>query len=301
MDDLLPALAHEPAASTARLQASLATSFLRSGRGLHTGKPAIVRVGPAPVGTGIVFQRTLPGGRTVDVPALWRFQETQPGCSALRHDGVLIRTVEHLMASLYALRIDNAVVEIDAEELPIFDGSAVPWCEGIAAAGRAEQDVPVRTIRVLREVGVADGCRRLAIRPARGLSVEASIALRHLGASAWRGAICPLLFPQEIAPSRSFARFVRVMAGRAYGFAFRKPLLQGCSPRSAALLFRDRVIGGLRMPDELVKHRVMDIVGDLALAGHPLDGHVVASHTCHTLNHTLVAALMRNPDAWELV
>ncbi len=91
------------------------------------------------------------------------------------------------------------------------------------------------------------------------------------------------------------------MAGRAYGFAFRKPLLQGCGPSSAALLFRSQVIGGLRMPDELVRHRVMDIVGDLALAGHPIDGHVVASHTCHALNHTLVAALMREPDAWELV
>jgi UDP-3-O-[3-hydroxymyristoyl] N-acetylglucosamine deacetylase len=301
MPDSLALVSHGPAPGKPRVQATLSASFLRSGRGLHTGKPASVRVCPAPSGFGIVFRRTLRGGRTVDVPALWRYQETQPGCSALRHDGVLIRTTEHLLASLYALRIDNALVEIDAEELPIFDGSAVPWCEGIAAGGRSEQAAPIRTIRILREVVVADGCRRLAIRPAQGLSVAASIELSHLGAFAWQGAICPVHFPQEIAPSRSFARFIRVMAGRAYGFAFRKPLLQGCSPGTAALLFRNRVIGGLRMPDELVRHRVMDIVGDLALAGHPIDGHVVASHTCHALNHTLVAALMRDREAWELV
>ncbi len=208
MDDALSLLSQRPAAATARLQATLAASFLRSGRGLHTGKAATVRVNPAPAGSGIVFRRTLRGGRTVDVPALWRFQETQPGCSALRHDGVLIRTTEHLLASLFALRIDNALVEIDTEELPIFDGSAIPWCEGIAAAGRQEQSEAVRTIRVLREVSVADGCRRLAIRPARGLSVEASIELRHLGAFAWQGAICPLLFltrspPRGVSPASS--------------------------------------------------------------------------------------------------
>lgn len=115
------------AATTGRHQATLGAAFEKSGRGLHTGRRATVRVSPAPPDHGIVFRRRFGDGRSVDIPALWHHQETQPACTALRSEGVLVRTVEHLMASLHALRIDNAVAEIDAEELPIFDGSAIPW------------------------------------------------------------------------------------------------------------------------------------------------------------------------------
>lgn len=284
-----------------RLQATLGASFERSGRGLHTGRRASVRVSPAPPGHGIVFRRHFGDGRYGDIPALWRFQVPQPACTTIGRDRVLVRTVEHLMASLLALRIDNALAEIDAEELPIFDGSAVPWCEAIAEVGRVEQDTPVRTLRVVREVAVAEGHRRIAIGPGSGLTVSAHIALKHLGCFDWSGPVGPENFPGEIAPSRSFGRFFRVMAGRAYGFAAGKPLLQGCGTHSAALLLGHRVIGGLRHPDELVRHRVLDVIGDLALIGHPVEGHVSATHTCHALNHVLVSALMRDPGAWELV
>lgn len=288
-------------AATGRCQATLGAAFERSGRGLHTGRSARVRVSPAPAGHGIVFRRHFRDGRSVDIPALWHHQETAPACTALRAEGVLVRTVEHLLAALYALRIDNALIDTDAEEMPIFDGSALPWCEGIAGAARVEQAEPSRVLRVLRPVSIVNGHRRLSIGPGRGLTVCAHIELCRFGTFDWQGAITPQSFQQEIAPSRSFGRFVRVMAGRAYGFLTRKPLLQGCGPRSAALLFRDRVIGGLRMEDELVRHRVLDIVGDLALIGYPVDGLVIASHTCHDLNHALVAALMRDRTAWELV
>lgn len=288
-------------AATGRCQATLGGAFALSGRGLHTGRKANVRVSPACAGHGIVFRRRMRDGSSVDIPALWRMQETAPACSALRSGGVLVRTVEHLLASLYALRIDNALIETDAEEMPIFDGSALPWCEGIAAAGRVEQEERARSLRVLRPISVTDRHRRLSIGPGRGLTVSAHIELNRFGSFDWQGPILSEAFTREIAPARSFGRFIRVMAGRAYGFATRKPLLQGCGPHSAALLFRDTVIGGLRMQDELVRHRVMDIVGDLALIGHPVEGLVIASHTCHDLNHALVAALMRDRTAWELV
>ncbi|GJD33881.1 UDP-3-O-acyl-N-acetylglucosamine deacetylase [Methylobacterium aerolatum] len=290
----------KPDEAMARPQATLAAAFALSGRGLHTGLTATVRVMPAPVGHGIVFRRRLKNSRIEEVPALWRYQHPQPACTALGHGSVLVRTVEHLMAALYAAWIDNALIEIDAEELPIFDGSATPWCEGIAAAGRVEQEAPVRTLRVLRRVEVADSHRRLAIDPGRGFAVSAHIALRHCGSFAWSGPVGPETFAREIAPSRSFGRFLRVMAGRTYGYMTRKPLLQGCGPKSAALLIGNRVIGGLRMPDELVRHRVLDITGDLALVGHPVAARVEAHHTCHALNHLLVAALMRDAGAWEL-
>ena len=301
MIDSQPAASAPPDAPDRRLQATLAAAFERSGRGLHTGARATVRVSPAAAGHGIVFRRRLKSGRQADVPALWRYREPQPLCTAIRHDGVLVRTIEHLMASLSALKIDNALAEIDAEELPIFDGSALPWCEAIRAAGRIEQDAACRTIRVRRPVMVEDGMRRLRIEPGRGLHVSGHIALAHFGPIDWSGAITPEIFCEAIAPSRSFGRYVRAMAGRAYGFAARKPFLQGVSPRSAALLVRGRVIGGMRVPGEPVRHRILDLVGDLALAGHPVEGRIEARHTGHELNHALVAALMRDSSAWELV
>ncbi len=296
-----PTASIAPEARMARRQATLGAPFERSGRGLHTGRPSTVRVHPAAVGHGVVFRRRLKGGRDADVPALWHYREAQPLCTAIRREGVLVRTIEHLMASLSAFAIDNALVTIDAEELPIFDGSAVPWCEAIRAAGRIEQDAPCRVIRVTRAVAVEDGMRRLRIEPGPGLHVAGHIALAHFGAIEWSGAITPESFRDEIAPARSFGRYIRAMAGRAYGFATRKPFLQGVSPRSAALLVRGRMIGGMRVPGEPVRHRILDLVGDLALAGHPVEGRIEARHTGHALNHALVAALMRDASAWELV
>ncbi|RUP15629.1 MAG: UDP-3-O-acyl N-acetylglycosamine deacetylase [Methylobacterium sp.] len=284
-----------------RLQATLSHPFERSGRSLHSGRHATVRVSPAPAGHGIVFRRRLKDGRTVDVPADWRLRESQPLSSAVRREGVLVRTIEHLMASLSALRIDNVLAEIDADELPIFDGSATPWCEAIRAAGRSEQTLPCRVIRLLRPVAVENGRRRLQIEPGDGLHISGHLALAHFGSVDWSGAITPEGFEREIAPARSFGRYLRAMAGRAYGFVRGTDFLQGVSPRSAALLVRGHVLGGMRVPDEPVRHRILDLVGDLALAGHPIEGRISAFHTGHELNHALVAALMSDSSAWELV
>ncbi len=165
----------------------------------------------------------------------------------------------------------------------------MPWCEGIAAAGRVEQGEPVRVLRVLRPVTVTGCHRRLSIGPGRGLSVSVHIELARMGAFEWQGSILPERFPGRDRPGPQL-RTVHQGDGRTrLRFLTRKPLLQGCGPHSAALLFRNRVVGGLRMPDELVRHRVLDLIGDLALVGHPIEGQVIASHTCHDLNHRLIA------------
>ena len=284
-----------------RCQATLAGAFECSGHSLHSGRHATVRVCPAPAGHGIVFRRHLKTGGTADVPALWRYRESQPLSSAIRREGVLVRTIEHLMASLHALRIDNVLVEIDADELPIFDGSAIPWCRAIRAAGRVELRSPCRVIRMRRMVAVEDGRRRLQIEPGAGLYVTGHISLAYFGSIDWSGAITPESFVREIAPSRSFGRYIRAMAGRAYGYATGRDFLQGASTRSAALLIGGRVLGGMRVPGEPVRHRILDLVGDLALTGHPVEGRVTAFHTGHELNHALVGALMRESTAWDLV
>ncbi|MCJ2123085.1 UDP-3-O-acyl-N-acetylglucosamine deacetylase [Methylobacterium sp. J-077] len=294
-------LASGPVIPLSRRQATLAGAFERSGHSLHSGRYATVRVCPAPAGHGIVFRRRLKTGRTIDVPALWQYRESQPLSAAIRREGALVRTIEHLMASLHALKIDNVLAEIDADELPIFDGSAIPWCEAIRGVGRTEQPAPCRVIRMRRTVAVEDGRRRIQIGAGMGLYVTGHVALAHFGSIDWSGAITPENFLREIAPSRSFGRYFRAMAGRAYGYATGRDFLQGVSPRSAALLMRGRILGGMRLPGEPVRHRILDLVGDLLLAGHPVEGRVAAFHTGHELNHALVGALMRERTAWELI
>lgn len=282
-------------------QSTLAAAFERSGPGLHTGRHARVRVCPAPAGHGILFRRSLRRGRTADVAALWRYRESQPLCTALRSpEGVLIRTVEHLMASLSAHGIDNALVEIDTEELPIFDGSATPWCEGIRAAGRREQDAARPAIRVRRPVEVRDGRRSLRIEPDGALRISAFLELAHLGPMRWSGIVDPDSFDRDLAPSRSFGRLKWAVPLKIYTFLTRKPVLRGANLSTTAGIVGGRVVGGMKVPDEPVRHRAMDLVGDLALAGHPILGHVSAAHTGHELNHALVAALMNDAGAWEL-
>ncbi|MEA1835103.1 UDP-3-O-acyl-N-acetylglucosamine deacetylase [Methylobacterium durans] len=290
------------AAETAPRQATLAGAVTRSGRGLHTNRFATVRVVPAEAGTGIVFRRRMPDGAVASVPALWQYQVTQPLCTALQApEGPLVRTVEHLLAALSAFAIDNAVVEIDAEELPIFDGSALPWCAAIREAGRAVLDAPRRRIRVRRHVEVRDGRRALSIAPADALVVEAELALAHLGAMRWEGRIGPDTFEGALAPARSFGRLKWALPLKLYAYATGRPILRGARFGTTAAIVGGRVVGGMRGPAEPVRHRVLDLVGDLSLAGHPILGHVRAAHTGHVLNHALVAKLMRDPSAWDLV
>jgi UDP-3-O-[3-hydroxymyristoyl] N-acetylglucosamine deacetylase len=260
-----------------------------------------VRVSPAEAGTGIVFRRIRRGG-SATVPALWHLYEEQPLCTALRGpDGTLVRTVEHLMASFSAFGIDNAAVELDAEELPIFDGSALPWCAAFAEAGRRLLAVRRRRLRIRRTVAVRDGDRRLSIEPAERFSIAGELALAKFGAMRWEGDITRESFVAALAPSRSFGRLKWAVPLKLYATITGRPVLRGANLRSTAAIVGDRVIGGMRGADEPVRHRILDLVGDLALVGHPVLGHVTARHTGHRLNHALIAALLRDPTAWELV
>lgn len=296
-----PTMLLETRGSPAR-QATLAAAFERLGPGLHTGRRAKVQVSPAAAGSGILFRRRFEDGRSADVPALWRYRESQPLCTALRSpEGVLVRTVEHLLAALSAHRIDNALVEIDAEELPIFDGSALPWCAGIREAGRVEQDAPRRAVRVLRPVEVRAGERCLRVEPCDVLRISAHLALAHFPAMDWTGPVDPETFDHDLAPSRSFGRLKWAVPLKIYSALTGKPVLRGANLRTTAGILGSRVVGGMRVPDEPVRHRALDLVGDLALIGHPLLGHVTAAHTGHELNHALVARLMAEADAWELL
>jgi len=288
-------------ARSAEVQTTLGEAFTLSGYGLHTGRAVTVRAAPADAGAGIVFRRVRRSGPAC-VPALWHLYEAQPLCTALRGpDGTLVRTVEHLMASLSAFGIDNATVDLDAEELPIFDGSALPWCAALAQAGRHTLALPRSRLRIRRTVEVREGDRRLSIEPAERFSVAGELALAKLGPMRWQGEITRDSFVEALAPARSFGRLKWAVPLKLYAYATGRPVLRGANLRTTAAILGDRVIGGMRGADEPVRHRILDLVGDLALIGHPVLGHVIARHTGHRLNHALVAALLRDPTAWELV
>lgn len=284
-----------------RRAATLGAAFDCAGEGIHTGVRSEVRVTPAAAGRGIVFRRAV-GSSVAEIPALWTNRRSRPLCTALQAgDGPLVRTVEHLLAALTAMRIDDAVVEIDGEELPIFDGSAAPWCAMIRTAGRVERAAPRRYLRALKPVEHVNGMRRLTIEPADAHFLSVHIELNHFGPLDWSGAVTPESFERELAPSRSFGRVTWTIPAKIRGlWPFGEPLLRGATTKNTAALWRNTAIGGLRMPDEPVRHRALDLVGDLALAGLPLLGRVTAAHPGHEHNHALLAALMSDPTAWDV-
>lgn len=286
-----------------RFEATLGGAFEASGVGLHTGRMSRLKAFPAPEGHGLRFVRATKRG-VAEVPALWPNRRSRPLCTALQvDDGPLVRTVEHLLAALSALAIDNARIELDGEELPILDGSAAPWCERILAAGRVEQAAPRRYLKVRKRVAHAEKAHRLRIDPAERFELEVAITLSHFGQLKWIGRPTPDVFPRELAPSRSFGRLKWALPAKVLGFFMRfgEPVLRGASPDNVVALYGAGAVGGLRMPDEPVRHRALDLVGDLALAGHPLLGRVFASRPGHDPNFGLLSALMRDPQATELV
>lgn len=281
--------------------ATLGAPFEGAGGSLHTGKHANVRVSPAPAGHGLVFRRTI-RGVAHDVPALWPNRRSRPLCTALQvGEGPLVRTVEHLLAALSAEAIDDALIEIDAEELPIFDGSAEPWVALIRQAGRVEHDAPRRYLRVRKRVRYRSGDHKQTIEPAPAFTVYSAITLSHFGQLRWEGRIDADSFRSELAASRSFGRVKWALPGKIVGLFLREPVLRGANAGNVAAIWGKDAIGGLRFPDEPVRHRALDLVGDLALAGMPIVGKAIAIRPGHEHNCGMLLTLMTTPGAWDVV
>jgi UDP-3-O-[3-hydroxymyristoyl] N-acetylglucosamine deacetylase len=284
-----------------RLQATLAAQFSVSGIGLHTGKTARVTVHPAAPDGGRVV-RHHGKGTALDIPAVWTHSSPQYMCTGVRAaSGAVVHTVEHLLASLSVFGIDNALIEIDGDEFPIFDGSALPWCHAILKAGVEEQNAPRAHIRIIKPVEVREPSGSwLRIEPANEFSVSVRSDPPGFGVLTWDGEPTPWNFLCDIAPSRSHGPIVGFPA-KLYYMITNQPRLRGVSHRTIGLTFRGRYLGGMRVPDEPVRHRVLDLVGDLALTGAPLLGRVTGNRPRHALNYQLVRALMEQPDAWQRV
>jgi UDP-3-O-[3-hydroxymyristoyl] N-acetylglucosamine deacetylase len=281
-------------------QHTVAAAVICSGVGLHSGDRVRITVRPAAANSGIVFVRTDLQGIDNRVPAKAEcVRPNQPLCTILSNAaGVTVATVEHLMAALAALDIDNALVEVDGPELPIMDGSSAPFVTLLDRAGRRRQDAPRRYIEVLAPVEVVQGDKRATLTPAAAFEVAFEIAFPSaaIGRQRVELAVDEDSFRAELADCRTFGFIKDVEALRAQGLA------RGGSLENAVVIDGDRVLNpeGLRRPDEFVRHKALDAVGDLYLLGAPMLGRFEGIYAGHALNNLLARALLANPAAWRL-
>lgn len=284
-------------------QHTLAGSAGCSGVGLHSGTPVRLTLRPAPADTGVVFVRTDVKGSdnriTVSPGAV---VETRLHTEISNAAGVRVVTIEHLMAALAGLGVDNAVVELDGPELPIMDGSAEPFAELIDLAGLRAQSAPRRSIEILQRIEVVDGEKSAALSPASlgasGLEMEVEIAFASpaIGRQRFSLAVTPQSFRRELAPARTFGFVQDVQALRAGGLAL------GGGLENAVVVDGGRVLNphGLRFADEFVRHKALDLLGDLYVLGLPILGRLEAVRPGHALNNALARALAANPAAWRV-
>jgi UDP-3-O-[3-hydroxymyristoyl] N-acetylglucosamine deacetylase len=272
---------------------------LFAGIGVHTGAYTRVSVRPAPANAGVVFVRTDVTDRDNRVPATGEAVcKTQLGTVIGNAAGVTVSTIEHLMAAFAMLGIDNAVVEVDGPEMPIMDGSSAPFVRILDRAGLRPQEAARNYIEILETVEVTEGDKRAALKPADDFEVAFEIAFDSaaIGRQAVDLAMDEQAFRGELADCRTFGFLREVEALRAIGLA------RGGSMENAVVIDGDRVLNpeGLRRPDEFVRHKALDAIGDLYVLGAPVIGRFEGVLAGHGLNNALVRALLARPDAWRI-
>jgi len=276
---------------------TLASEISLEGIGLHTGRPARMRLVPAEAGNGIVFVRKDAGD--AEIPGTLEHAGPSFYATVLERDGVRVSTIEHLMAALYAMQVDDLRVELDGAEPPILDGSARPFVEAILQAGRVELAVERQYLTLTRPVVVVDSPdKRIAAYPAAEYRVTYAIDFEHpllgyqeLSASLWKEGA----FAEKLAPARTFTFEPDVAQLRSRGLAL------GGSLESAVVLGENGILNShLRFPDEFVRHKMLDLTGDLSLLGRPLLAHVVAYRAGHDLHAQLARRIWNSTDSWYL-
>lgn len=270
-----------------------------SGIGVHTGVEASVCVLPGPAGSGVVFVRTDIQDRDNRIAVSGEAVcKTQLGTVITNAADVTVSTIEHLMAALVMSGVDNAVVEIDGPEMPIMDGSSLDFIRGLDRVGLKRQGALRQVIEIVDVIEVIEGDKRAALLPAEGFEVafEIAFASRAIGRQAVDLKMDPAAFRRELADCRTFGFLHEVEALRAMGLA------RGGSMDNAVVIDGDEIMNpeGLRRPDEFVRHKALDAIGDLFVLGAPILGRFEGVLAGHALNNALVRALMATPHAWRL-
>lgn len=284
-------------------QTTLARAIEVEGIGLHQGEAARLVMKPAKAGAGIVFRRTDLSSidrALTDIPARYDAVSGTMMCTTLGNEkGTTVATVEHLMAALSAFGIDNLLIEVSGPEVPVMDGSSAPFVKAITQAGVRELDTPCQVIRILKPVVIEEGLKRAELLPGEGFSIEFDIDFDNavIGKQSFRTEITEELFADEISEARTFGFFQDYELLKSMGLA------KGGSLDNAVVIDGETVMNeaGLRFADEFVRHKVLDAVGDLSLAGAPIVGCYRGVRAGHALNNQILRALFAAPDAWEWV
>ncbi|RNC73191.1 MAG: UDP-3-O-acyl-N-acetylglucosamine deacetylase [Desulfuromonadales bacterium] len=280
------------------LQQTLRNKVTFSGIGVHSGRETTVTLRPADAGTGIVFHRVdLAPPVSIEATAVTVVNTRLS--TTIGKNGAVVSTVEHLMASLRCLGIDNAHIDIDGPEVPIMDGSAAPFIAAIREAGVKALSRPRKYLVVKKAVSVSDGDKKITLIPSRFFKVSFDMRFNH---PAVANQFLSMTLSEEgfvagFAPARTFGFLAEVEMLKANGLA------RGGSLENAIVIGDEGVLNpeGLRFADEFVRHKILDTVGDLSLTGYPILGHVKATKSGHDMNHRLVTALLARTDCWKLV
>ncbi len=281
-------------AQRAHQEQTIAAPLEFQGIGLHSGAQVNMRLLPAPAGSGIVFRRT--DLDNFEIPATGRNVAKVSYATSLMRQSVLISTTEHLLSACIGMGIDNVVVEIDNLELPILDGSALPYVEAFLRVGIREQRRRRETLRILHPVEVREGDKFIGVYPGSGYRISYTIDFpAPIGQQKTCVDLAAETYGSEIAPARTFGYKTDEKKLRDMG------LIRGANAENAIILSKDGPENGpLRFDDEYVRHKVLDLIGDLALAGRRLEGHVVAVRAGHAMHTAFVARLLKDRSAWEL-
>lgn len=279
-------------------QRTLRRAVSIDGVGLHSGAKVTLRLVPSPPNTGLFFVRTdLP--HQPSIPVQSRYVTDTALATTLGKDGAKVSTVEHLLAALHGLGLDNLRMEIDGPEVPIMDGSAAPFAQRMTEAGLRLQDEPRQFLVIKRTVTVTDGDKIATFAPAKRLRIDCTIDFKHplISDQSFTIELNDRAFVRDVASARTFGFLRDVDRLRAMGLA------RGGSLENAVVVDDFSILNpeGLRFPDEFVRHKLLDALGDVALLGYPVIGAMTAFKTGHALNQKLVAQVLADPANYQLV
>lgn len=272
-----------------------------SGIGLHSAKFTNLTLRPLDVNSGIIFRKIINDSEFIDINANNSNTVNSELSTTLKKDGHSIKTIEHLMATFYGLGLDNIMIEVDNEEIPILDGSASPFVFLIKSAGIELQSARKKFIKILKPIKVFKGNSFVKLLPFNGFKVSFQVDFQHPSFNRKNQTLeidfADVSFEDEISRARTFGFVKDVEALR------KKGLVMGGSINNAVVLDEFKIVNpkGLRFEDELIRHKILDVLGDICLLGHPLIGHLSAYKSGHSLNDSLCKKLLENKDAFEIV
>lgn len=294
--------AHQETHESALAQTCLKSAVVFNGIGTHSGAPVTMTILPAEADTGIHFIRTDITDKDNIIPALWHYVTDTTMCTKITNEeGVSVSTIEHILAALYACEIDNACIEINGPEVPIMDGSSHDFIAPLLQAERTTLEAPRRQLEILRPIIVRDKADRwVSISPSEHFYIECEFDFNgraDFSTQLYKGIMTPAHFLNDIAQARTFGFVEDVVQLRSLGLA------QGSSLENAIGIQDNRVLNpeGLRFEDEFVRHKVLDVVGDMFTAGMSIKGHIRGARTGHGLSNQLLRAVFSDPKNWRII